>query len=109
MASKTEDHWSSKVRENYVVKNRNPPPTDDEQAYQNSASFVPKLATKILGWLDVQKDDVILDVGCGGKCDFVCLICRVLLVSYVWKNCCILLRDYTSKSLVGNGSEESVY
>lgn len=36
------------------------------QAYQNSASFVPKLATVVLQWLDVQKDDQILDVGCGG-------------------------------------------
>ena len=42
-----EDHWDSKV-------------------YQKAASFVPKLATKVLGWLDVQPDDVILDVGCGG-------------------------------------------
>jgi len=41
-----EDHWSA-------------------EAYQNSASFVPKLATKVLGWLDVQPDDMILDVGCG--------------------------------------------
>lgn len=39
---------------------------DFTQAYQNSASFVPKLATKVLEWLDVQRDDVILDVGCGG-------------------------------------------
>jgi len=38
------------------------------QAYQNSASFVPKLATKVIGWLDVREDDVILDVGCGGEC-----------------------------------------
>lgn len=37
------------------------------QAYQHSASFVPKLATKIMQWLDPQKDDVILDIGCGGK------------------------------------------
>lgn len=37
------------------------------QAYQHSASFVPKLATKIVQWLDPQKDDHILDVGCGGK------------------------------------------
>jgi tRNA/tmRNA/rRNA uracil-C5-methylase (TrmA/RlmC/RlmD family) len=37
-----------------------------EQAYQASASFVPKLAGKVLGWLDVQKNDVILDLGCGG-------------------------------------------
>jgi protein-L-isoaspartate O-methyltransferase len=37
------------------------------QAYQNAASFVPKLATKVMQWLDPQKDDVILDVGCGGK------------------------------------------
>lgn len=37
------------------------------QAYQNSASFVPKLATKVVEWLDVQPGDVILDVGCGGK------------------------------------------
>ncbi|KAK0118098.1 hypothetical protein ONS95_012403 [Cadophora gregata] len=41
-----EEHWSS-------------------QAYQNSASFVPKLAGKVIGWLDVQEDDMILDVGCG--------------------------------------------
>jgi protein-L-isoaspartate O-methyltransferase len=40
--------------------------TDQEQAYQNAASFVPKLATKVMQWLDPQKDDVILDVGCGG-------------------------------------------
>lgn len=37
------------------------------QAYQHSASFVPKLATKIVQWLDPQEDDHILDVGCGGK------------------------------------------
>lgn len=43
---KREDHWSA-------------------TAYQNSASFVPKLATKVLYWLDVQSDDVILDIGCG--------------------------------------------
>ncbi|KAH8679871.1 S-adenosyl-L-methionine-dependent methyltransferase [Tricladium varicosporioides] len=40
------DHWSS-------------------EKYQNAASFVPKLATKVLEWLDIEKDDVILDVGCG--------------------------------------------
>ncbi|RYP34177.1 hypothetical protein DL767_004404 [Monosporascus sp. MG133] len=34
-------------------------------AYQNAASFVPKLAGKIMQWLDPQKDDVILDIGCG--------------------------------------------
>ncbi|KAI0881290.1 S-adenosyl-L-methionine-dependent methyltransferase [Annulohypoxylon maeteangense] len=45
MAEK-KDHWSS-------------------EAYQHSASFVPKLATKIVQWLDPQKDDVILDTGCG--------------------------------------------
>ncbi|KAI1647097.1 S-adenosyl-L-methionine-dependent methyltransferase [Daldinia loculata] len=45
MAEK-KDHWST-------------------EAYQHSASFVPKLATKILQWLDPQKDDVILDIGCG--------------------------------------------
>lgn len=37
------------------------------QAYQNSASFVPKLAGKVIEWLDVQEDDLILDVGCGGE------------------------------------------
>ncbi|KAG9232430.1 S-adenosyl-L-methionine-dependent methyltransferase [Amylocarpus encephaloides] len=37
----------------------------DSSAYQSAASFVPKLATKVIGWLDVQKDDVILDIGCG--------------------------------------------
>jgi hypothetical protein len=35
--------------------------------YQNSGSFVPKLATKVVSWLDVQKDDMILDLGYGGK------------------------------------------
>lgn len=38
-----------------------------DQDYQHSASFVPKLAGKVVTWLDLQKDDVILDVGCGGK------------------------------------------
>ncbi|KAI1492941.1 S-adenosyl-L-methionine-dependent methyltransferase [Biscogniauxia mediterranea] len=35
------------------------------EAYQNAASFVPKLATKIVQWLNPQPDDVILDIGCG--------------------------------------------
>ncbi|KAL7620183.1 hypothetical protein AAE478_009176 [Parahypoxylon ruwenzoriense] len=39
---KKDDHWSSEA-----------------------TSFVPKLATKIVQWLDPQKDDVILDIGCG--------------------------------------------
>jgi len=42
-----------------------------EQAYQKAASFVPKLATKVVGWLDVQPGDKILDVGCGGKLNFL--------------------------------------
>lgn len=33
--------------------------------YQHSASFVPKLAGKVTQWLDLQKDDVVLDIGCG--------------------------------------------
>jgi len=37
------------------------------QAYQHSASFVPRLAGKIVEWLDLQKDDVLLDIGCGGE------------------------------------------
>ena len=41
--------------------------TNTTQAYQNAASFVPKLATKVLQYLDIQPDDVILDIGCGGK------------------------------------------
>ncbi|EGS19296.1 uncharacterized protein CTHT_0059220 [Thermochaetoides thermophila DSM 1495] len=45
-ASNTKDHWSS-------------------EAYQNAASFVPKLATKIVQWLDPQPNDVVLDIGCG--------------------------------------------
>ncbi|KAI8256872.1 putative methyltransferase [Colletotrichum sp. SAR11_239] len=48
MAAQKEDKWTT-------------------EAYQHSASFVPKLATKVVGWLDVQKDDVILDIGCGGE------------------------------------------
>lgn len=40
------DHWSS-------------------SEYQHVASFVPKLAGKVVQWLDLQKDDVLLDIGCG--------------------------------------------
>ncbi|OAA62827.1 methyltransferase type 11 [Niveomyces insectorum RCEF 264] len=46
MAAQSKDNWSS-------------------EAYQNAASFVPKLATQVVQWLDVQKDDAILDIGCG--------------------------------------------
>jgi len=37
------------------------------QVYQHSASFVPKLAGKVVDWLEVNKDDIILSIGCGGK------------------------------------------
>ncbi|KAK0632066.1 S-adenosyl-L-methionine-dependent methyltransferase [Immersiella caudata] len=46
MSASKQDNWSS-------------------EAYQNSASFVPKLATKVMQWLDPQPDDTILDLGCG--------------------------------------------
>ncbi|KAL9946861.1 hypothetical protein ACHAP6_004238 [Verticillium nonalfalfae] len=46
MADEKKDNWST-------------------EEYQHSAAFVPKLATKVVQWLDVQKDDVILDIGCG--------------------------------------------
>ncbi|KAI0014979.1 S-adenosyl-L-methionine-dependent methyltransferase [Xylariomycetidae sp. FL0641] len=46
MANQDQDHWSS-------------------EAYQNAASFVPKLATKVMQWLDPQENDSILDIGCG--------------------------------------------
>lgn len=36
------------------------------QSYQQAAAFVPQLATKVIQWLDVQQDDYILDIGCGG-------------------------------------------
>lgn len=36
-----------------------------QKAYSTSASFVPELATKIVGWLDPQTNDHILDLGCG--------------------------------------------
>ncbi|KAL6863104.1 hypothetical protein ACO1O0_003348 [Amphichorda felina] len=39
----------------------------DSGKYQHSASYVPKLAGKVVEWLDLQKDDVVLDIGCGGK------------------------------------------
>ncbi|EJT80370.1 hypothetical protein GGTG_00370 [Gaeumannomyces tritici R3-111a-1] len=35
------------------------------EAYQNAASFVPKLAVEVMKWLDPQPDDIILDIGCG--------------------------------------------
>ncbi|KAF2217949.1 hypothetical protein CERZMDRAFT_92580 [Cercospora zeae-maydis SCOH1-5] len=40
------DHWSS-------------------QAYSSAASFVPKLTATVLSYLDPQKSDNILDIGCG--------------------------------------------
>ncbi|KAH8717188.1 putative methyltransferase C70.08c [Beauveria bassiana] len=46
MAEQGKDHWHS-------------------GDYQHSASFVPKLAGKVTQWLDLQKDDVVLDIGCG--------------------------------------------
>jgi ubiquinone/menaquinone biosynthesis C-methylase UbiE len=42
------------------------------QDYQHSASFVPKLAGKVTQWLDLQKDDVVLDIGCGGTATEQC-------------------------------------
>ncbi|KAI1850911.1 hypothetical protein JX266_003576 [Neoarthrinium moseri] len=46
MSQTKSDHWSS-------------------ESYQKSASFVPKLATKILQWLDPRPNDIVLDIGCG--------------------------------------------
>lgn len=63
--SKQEDHWSSTVFTISSSQKSLSQKLTRKKAYQNSASFVPKLATKVLGWLDVQKDDVILDIGCG--------------------------------------------
>jgi protein-L-isoaspartate O-methyltransferase len=69
MPMKTEDHWSSEVGNiteiAWLESDMRCSPT--RQAYQNVASFVPKLATKVVEWLDVQPEDVILDIGCGGE------------------------------------------
>ena len=46
MAATNQDHWSS-------------------EKYQSAASFVPKLTTTVLSYLDVQPTDRILDIGCG--------------------------------------------
>ncbi|KAI7165326.1 S-adenosyl-L-methionine-dependent methyltransferase [Hortaea werneckii] len=46
MPTQTQDHWSS-------------------QRYQSAASFVPKLTTTVLSYLDNQPTDRILDIGCG--------------------------------------------
>ena len=35
------------------------------EAYSTSASFVPQLTSKVVGWLDPQPADIILDLGCG--------------------------------------------
>lgn len=42
----TQDHWT-------------------EKSYSTAAPFVPRLAVKVVEWLDPQKSDVILDIGCG--------------------------------------------
>ncbi|EME79029.1 uncharacterized protein MYCFIDRAFT_79840 [Pseudocercospora fijiensis CIRAD86] len=44
--STRKDHWSSK-------------------AYTSAAGFVPKMTTKVVGYLDPQPTDKILDIGCG--------------------------------------------
>lgn len=36
-----------------------------EQSYSTAAPFVPRLASKVVEWLNPQKSDVILDLGCG--------------------------------------------
>lgn len=36
-----------------------------EKSYSTAASFVPLLTSKVVGWLNPQKSDVILDLGCG--------------------------------------------
>ena len=69
MPMKTEDHWSSEVGNitEIVWLESDMRYSPARQAYQNVASFVPKLATKVVEWLDVQPEDVILDIGCGGE------------------------------------------
>ncbi|KAL8794323.1 MAG: hypothetical protein Q9195_003149 [Heterodermia aff. obscurata] len=45
-----------------------PQPSKDHwthEAYSTSASFVPELTSKVVGWLDPQPGDTILDLGCG--------------------------------------------
>lgn len=37
----------------------------NSEQYQQAAGFVPKLATKIIDWLDLKTSDRILDIGCG--------------------------------------------
>jgi len=46
MAQTPKDHWTAK-------------------AYSNAASFVPKLTSTVVSWLDPQPSDRILDIGCG--------------------------------------------
>lgn len=36
------------------------------ESYQRAASFVPRMTEKVVQLLNVQPDDVILDIGCGG-------------------------------------------
>ena len=46
MSAPSKDHWSA-------------------DKYKSAASFVPKLTTTVLSYLDVQADDHVLDIGCG--------------------------------------------
>lgn len=68
MTAEKKDNWSSEVSAYHFPSRLDRPLTSllPGQAYQRSASFVPKLATKIVQWLDPQKGDHILDIGCGG-------------------------------------------
>lgn len=61
------DNWTSKVCRPVPCKASSQKILTVFKEYQHSAAFVPKLATKVVSWLDIQKDDVILDVGCGGR------------------------------------------
>ena len=67
MAAEKQDNWSSEVNHpSHTTNGTIPADPWTPQAYQHSASFVPKLATKIMQWLDPQPDDRIMDIGCGG-------------------------------------------
>lgn len=66
---------------------------------------MPKLATKVVQWLDVQPDDRIWDVGCGGEFlfSFSFTVVKqeagdVYTVSYTMKRTFLRMRCYTIKS-----------
>lgn len=69
---------------------------------------MPKLATKVVQWLDLQKDDVLLDVGCGGKSIQKARKRETLIAKTLVLSDGILNADFAKVLAQGNGSMHGI-